>query len=75
MANSKKFKALSNEELEKLSKDEIKEYKKQLKEYKASLKPKKSKYSKLKIIAFIMEIVMVLGVIASLVYPLLNLKK
>lgn len=79
MAKSEKFKALSNEELELLSNEGKKEYKIRLKEYKKSLKPKRSKYAKrmgvLKAAAIIMAIVMILGVIASLIYPLLYLKK
>ena len=79
MAKKEKFKLLSNEELELLSKEEMKEYKKELKVYKESLKPKKSKYARkmgvFKIAAIIMALVMVFGVIASLIYPLLFLNK
>ncbi len=79
MAKNEKFKVLSNEELEKMSKDEIKEYRVKLKEYKKSLKINKSSHRKrsfaLKVAAVIMATIMILGVIASIIYPLLALNK
>ena len=79
MAKNDKFKVLSKDEIKELSEEERRDYKLKYKEYKASLKPKKSKTQKkmafVKVIGAIMAIIMVLGVLAAILSPLIYISK
>ena len=78
MAKSEKFKVLSKEEIKNLSKEDKKDYKIKLKEYKKEHKTKKTPAQKrmlvVKVVGAFMAIIMILGVLAAIFYPLIYIK-